>query len=106
MDRHTAAMLAPYADLPGKRGALMFDTKSLAAIVERLDAAGFRIHMHAMGDGAVRAGLDAIEHAIGINGPRDRRHQIAHIGITDPADIPRCETWHCGRRSADLGAGG
>ena len=47
------------------------------------------IHMHAMGDGAVRAGLDAIERAIAANGARDRRHQLAHVALADPADVPR-----------------
>lgn len=86
---HTAAMLAPYADAPTQSGALFLAPPKLDALVQRLDAEGFLIHMHAMGDGAVRAGLDAIEHAAAVNGPRDRRHQIAHLGTVDAADIPR-----------------
>jgi hypothetical protein len=42
-----------------------------------------------MGDRAVRAGLDAIELAAAIGGARDRRHQLAHVGVADPADLPR-----------------
>jgi predicted amidohydrolase YtcJ len=82
-------MLAPYADAPKERGELFIQPAALDAMVQRLDAAGFLIHMHAMGDRAVRVGLDAYEHAMQINGPRDRRHQIAHDGVVDPADIPR-----------------
>ena len=89
IDRHSAAMLSPYADAPNVRGALFLPQSRLNAIVARLDAAGFTVHMHAMGDGAVRAGLDAVAFAIRANGPRDRRHQIAHVGVADPADIPR-----------------
>ncbi|MGH6871520.1 MAG: amidohydrolase [Rhizomicrobium sp.] len=89
IDRHTAALLAPYADRPDFRGSLLLPAGRLDAIVERLDAEGFLIHMHAMGDGAVRAGLDSIELAMKANGPRDRRDQIAHVGVADPADIPR-----------------
>ena len=85
---HTAAMLEPYADAPD-RGSLMIGVDALRSIVRRLDAEGFLIHMHALGDGAVRAGLDAIEEAMRENGPRDRRHQIAHLGIVDPADLGR-----------------
>jgi predicted amidohydrolase YtcJ len=88
-DRHTAAMLEPYADAPGERGALLIERERLDAVVARLDAEGFMIHMHAMGDGAVRAGLDAIERAIAANGPRDRRHQIAHVGVANAEDIAR-----------------
>jgi predicted amidohydrolase YtcJ len=86
---HTAAMLAPYADKPDARGRLFIAPARLNALVAALDARGFLIHMHAMGDGAVRAGLDAIEGAIRTNGPRDRRHQIAHVGVVSPDDIPR-----------------
>lgn len=86
---HTAAMLAPYADAPDSRGALYVQAVVLDAIVRRLDAAGFLIHMHAMGDAAVRAGLNAIEAAARANGARDRRHQIAHNGVVAPDDIPR-----------------
>ncbi|MBI3676772.1 MAG: amidohydrolase [Proteobacteria bacterium] len=86
---HSAAMLEPYADMPNARGELLIQTDALNAIVRRLDAEGFSIHMHAMGDRAVRAGLDAIEQAMNANEPRDRRHQIAHIGVADPADIVR-----------------
>lgn len=56
--------------------------------MRRLDEAGFLVHMHAMGDRAVRSGLDAIEAAMRAAGPRDRRDQIAHVGVADPADIP------------------
>jgi hypothetical protein len=86
---HTAALLAPYADAPNTRGDLLLPHETLDAIVQRLDAAGFSIHMHAMGDGAVRAGLDSIERAVAANGPKDRRHQIAHVGVADPIDLPR-----------------
>ncbi|HWA92141.1 MAG TPA: amidohydrolase [Rhizomicrobium sp.] len=79
---HTAAMLAPYADAPAS-GALFFAQPKLDALVERLDAEGFLIHMHAMGDAAVREGLDALAHTTG------GRHQIAHLGTVDAADIPR-----------------
>lgn len=86
---HSAALLAPYDDRGDSRGELLIPPPALNAIVQRLDAAGFSIHMHAMGDRAVRVGLDAIEAAIRANGPRDRRHQIAHLGVVHPDDIAR-----------------
>ncbi len=89
IEMHTAALLAPYADQLSISGALFIARPELNALVRRLDAEGFMIHMHAMGDGAVRAGLDAIEAAERANGPRDRRHQLAHLGVVDPDDIPR-----------------
>ena len=89
IDRHTAAMLEPYAGASGVRGDLLVKPEALNALVRRLDADGFLIHMHAMGDRAVRAGLDAIEHAIQANGVRDRRHQLAHVGVASPDDVLR-----------------
>jgi predicted amidohydrolase YtcJ len=86
---HTAALLAPYADEPRTRGDLIVQSDALKALVKRLDADGFLIHMHVMGDRAVRAGLDALEQAAEANGPRDRRPQLAHVGVIDPGDILR-----------------
>jgi predicted amidohydrolase YtcJ len=45
--------------------------------------------MHAIGDGAVRVGLDAVAAARSANGPRDNRHQIAHLQLIHPDDLPR-----------------
>ncbi|MBR7503369.1 amidohydrolase family protein, partial [Mycobacterium tuberculosis] len=53
-----------------------------------LDAAGFDIHCHAIGDAAVRAALDAFA-ALGEDRRPDARHHIAHVQVVDPADIPR-----------------
>ena len=89
IDRHTAAMLDPYEGATGVRGNLLVKPEALAALVRRLDADGFLIHMHAMGDKAVRAGLDAIEQSVRANGERDRRHQLAHVGVASPDDIVR-----------------
>jgi predicted amidohydrolase YtcJ len=89
IDQHNAALLEPYADAPQTRGELLIQPALLDALVRRLDAENFLIHMHAMGDRAVRAGLDSIEAAIRANGPRDRRHQLAHIGVASPDDFPR-----------------
>jgi predicted amidohydrolase YtcJ len=86
---HTAALLAPYADSPGTPGEPFVPAERLDALVRRLDAEGFLIHMHAMGDRAVRAGLDALESAAAANGALDRRPQLAHVGVADPADVPR-----------------
>jgi predicted amidohydrolase YtcJ len=47
------------------------------------------VHVHAIGDGAVRTALDAFAAARKANGPRDARHTIAHLGLIDAADLPR-----------------
>jgi predicted amidohydrolase YtcJ len=89
----TAAMLSPYLDANGEptqnSGALYFDPQRFASLVTKLDAAGISIHIHAIGDRAVRASLDAFAAARAANGERDNRHQIAHLQLIDPADFPR-----------------
>ena len=91
ISEHSAAMLAAYADAPDSRGLVYepFQITAIDDIVQRLDAEGFLIHFHAMGDAAVRTALDALEKAAQADGPEDRRDQIAHDGVVDPADIPR-----------------
>ncbi|MEZ5288686.1 MAG: amidohydrolase [Vicinamibacterales bacterium] len=91
----TASLIEPYIPLPKEgasprsRGLPNYTDERLAAIVTRLDRDGFQVHMHAIGDAAIRQGLDAIEAAERANGARDRRPHIAHIQLFDPADIPR-----------------
>ncbi len=89
----TAAMLSPYLDADGRPtkhvGDLYFDPERFARLVTKLDAAGLAVHIHAIGDRAVRASLDAFEAARKANGDRDNRHQIAHLQLVDPADFPR-----------------
>ena len=94
----TAALLEPYVPLQGEpppsspgsaRGLPTFTDAALTALVTRLDREGFQLHMHAIGDGAVRQALDAIAAADGANGRRDRRAHLAHVQLVDPADQPR-----------------
>ncbi len=89
MENYTAAMLEPYL-IPGNvRGIPMEDPEQLKTIVTRLDADGFQVHFHAIGDAAIREALDAIEAARKANGDLDHRHHIAHIQLIDAADVPR-----------------
>jgi predicted amidohydrolase YtcJ len=88
----TAAMLAPYravADHEALRGLSFIDPEELGKVTELLAGHRFGIHMHAVGDRAVRECLDALEVAIGAHPEFDGRHQIAHLDVVDPQDIPR-----------------
>lgn len=90
---HTAAMLEPYLDKDGRptadRGPTYFSPELTNRTVAALDGAGWQVHMHAIGDRAVRSGLDAVQHARETNGPSGHRHTIAHLQIVDPADFGR-----------------
>ena len=89
----TAALLEPYLDADGKPtdrvGPTYFAQGSLNRIVAGADAEGFTVHIHAIGDRAVRSALDAFAYARRQNGTRDNRDQIAHLELVDPADYPR-----------------
>jgi hypothetical protein len=89
MEPHTAALLAPYVDRPGDRGTPLLEPDAFDTLARALDLAGFQIHVHAIGDRAVRMSLDAFAAAGRANGFRDMRHHIAHLELIDPADIPR-----------------
>ncbi len=89
MENYTAAMLEPYLVEGASRGMLMMGEDDLDAAVQALDAAGFQVHIHAIGDRAVRASLDAFEAARAANGASDNRHHIAHLEVIQPDDIPR-----------------
>ncbi|NAZ75027.1 amidohydrolase family protein, partial [Kineococcus sp. T13] len=82
----TAALSRPYAGHPHESGLSFFEPQVLAATVRDLVAAGFDLHLHAVGDRAVAECLDALEPTVG---EKDFRHQIAHIDLIAPADIQR-----------------
>jgi predicted amidohydrolase YtcJ len=89
IEPRTAAMLEPYVDSPGWRGEPNFSAERLNPLVARLVEAGFNVHVHAIGDRAVRMTLDAMEAARPKQGDRPLRPQIAHLEVIDPADVPR-----------------
>ncbi|MFI6603991.1 amidohydrolase [Nonomuraea sp. NPDC050536] len=85
----TAAMLEPYTDAPHSCGMPVWDPKALAEAVVAVDADGFQVHIHAIGDGGIRAALDAVALAVRTNERWDRRPVIAHTQLVDPADLAR-----------------
>jgi predicted amidohydrolase YtcJ len=85
----TVALLQPYA-IPGLgSGKLFVEPPRLNALVTKLDALGFQVHIHAIGDRTVRAALDAVEAARKANPDRRRPHTFAHLSLVDLADAPR-----------------
>ena len=89
LEGETAALLSPYLTRPGYRGSITMPAADLDAAVTRFDGMGLQVHMHAIGDAAVRAGLDAFAAARAKNGVKDNRHHISHLQLIDAADIPR-----------------
>ncbi len=86
---HTAAMLAPFTDVPNDSGFFVTPPESLYAWVKAADAAGLHVAVHAIGDRAIRTQLDIFERVERENGPKDRRFRIEHAQHIAPSDIAR-----------------
>jgi predicted amidohydrolase YtcJ len=84
----TAALTAPYLDRCGhpttNSGHSFVDPGALRSAVARLDAEGFQVHVHGIGDRGVREALDAFEGT-----DPSRRHHIAHLQLGHPDDVRR-----------------
>jgi predicted amidohydrolase YtcJ len=59
----------------------------MTSFVEHADANGFNVHVHAIGDAAVRETLDAFAAARAAGS--ERLYSIAHLQLIDPVDLPR-----------------
>ena len=82
------ALVDGYAD-PKNKARPIVDVKKFASYVQELDAAGFQVKVHAVGDGSVRATLDGYEAVIRENGNNRFRHHIDHCSLVHPDDFPR-----------------
>ena len=89
IEARTAALLEPYVGTDGDRGKANVEPDVFNPLVAALDREGFQVHVHAIGDRAIRNALDAFEFARSKNGSRDSRHHIAHIELFNPQDVPR-----------------
>lgn len=93
---YSASFIDPYradtgydADNHNPDATLLIPPDDLNKTVTELDGRGYTVKMHAVGDNAIRKGLDAIEAARKINGMSDLRHEIAHCNYISDADVPR-----------------
>lgn len=89
----TAALSQPYRDAHGHaldhRGKSYFDPDELKHHLVALDAAGYTVHFHALGDRAVTEALDAVEAARTENGDSGLPHHLAHLQLVHPDDYAR-----------------
>jgi predicted amidohydrolase YtcJ len=88
LENFTGALLEPYEGTDNL-GLGMHEPEELKRMVTLLDGHGFQVHMHTIGDRAVREALDAVEAAQRENGRRDARHHLAHIQLVHPDDQAR-----------------
>ena len=84
----TAALTKPYRNT-GKPGDLLFDPARFAELATAADKQGLIVHVHALGDRAVKEALNGIEAARRANGNSGLPHTLTHIQLADPEDFPR-----------------
>src|SRR5262249_6844576 len=70
-------------------GQLQHDRGVILEFVRRFHTAGLNLHIHAIGDLAVRTALDALEAARAADGIATTRDALAHVQLADPADVAR-----------------
>jgi hypothetical protein len=70
-------------------GVEITSSERLAEIVREAAAAGWPVGVHAIGDAANRAALDAFEATAGVWRPLGLRQRIEHAQLLDPAELPR-----------------
>jgi predicted amidohydrolase YtcJ len=84
----TAHLSKPYKNT-ARYGDLLFDPKKFAELCVAADKQGLIVHVHAIGDGAVKAALDGIEAARKANGNSGLPDTITHEQFVNPEDFPR-----------------
>ncbi|CAI8956085.1 Amidohydrolase [Pseudomonas chlororaphis] len=83
----SAAMIDPYSN-SRKQGELLIDPEHFGELVSAIDQRGWRVHIHAIGDRAVRESLNGIAQA-----RQDRQsgiaHSITHLQMVNPKEFAR-----------------
>lgn len=87
----TSPLLEPYEDTDYGDGNewFFYEQNTVNDYFQRIDAMGVQIHVHAIGDAAIRRALDGFESMREANGASDNRHQIVHLQLIHPDDRPR-----------------
>lgn len=89
VEANTAALLEPPADGSGPASPPLLTSENLRAQIRQADALGIDLAYHAIGDGAVRAVLDAVQ-SVNTEAQRPhRRLRIEHIEVVAPQDLSR-----------------
>ncbi|MCQ2567835.1 MAG: amidohydrolase [Mogibacterium sp.] len=90
IEAHTGLLLDDYNDAPGYKGvARMHEHDKLVQLYTSAAENGMNVHVHTVGDGAIRVNLDAIEEAARECGKMDQRNALAHLQQVAKEDIKR-----------------
>lgn len=91
VENHTAVLSQPYEDMPGYCGkGRMVDFDSLVEMYAAAAQQDLNVHVHTIGDEAIKAHLNALEEVAhsGVS-LEEMRPALAHLEVVDPADIDR-----------------
>ncbi len=88
MSNRTAAVSQPYAN-SDETGIYLTVPDEMKAKVEKFHGAGYQIAVHAQGDAAIGALLDAFENVLGAKSDNPLRHRIEHCGNITEEQIVR-----------------
>ena len=85
----TGALLEPYEDESLGLGPQFYSQEKVNEYFAHFDAMGLQIHVHAIGDAAIRRALDGFEAMRAANGVSGNRHHMTHLQLIHEDDIPR-----------------
>ncbi|MGI9233597.1 MAG: amidohydrolase [Woeseiaceae bacterium] len=85
----TSPLLEPYEDEQYGSGEYFYNQEDVSRYFTRFDEMGLQVHVHAIGDAAIRRALDGFEAMRQANGTSDNRHQIVHLQLIHEDDRPR-----------------
>ena len=87
-------------EAPADEAELLIPEEAFTQYMAELDAAGFQVKVHAIGDGTVRSTLNGFEKVITASGNNRLRHHIDHCSLVHPDDFQRfvdldvtCTVW-------------
>lgn len=86
---HTAALKEPYSDRPDTCGVMLYDEKELDRLILKNHKAGLQLAVHAIGDHAVEAVLNAFEKALKKYPLKNHRHRVEHCSVLNPRLVRR-----------------
>lgn len=87
LEEETAYMDEPYTS--GNNGMKTWDEDLMETLFTKIDAAGYQIHVHQIGDAAATYTLDVLEKVRETNGDNGNRHTFVHAQFIKDEDMKR-----------------
>ncbi|MCR5626640.1 MAG: amidohydrolase [Lachnospiraceae bacterium] len=90
IEGHTAWMIDEYIDQSGYHGVSRFDDhEKMVRLIKAAEKHNMNVHVHTIGDAAIKAWVDAIAEAEEATGNFDMRNALAHLQSVRPEEIRR-----------------